>query len=1555
MMRRISRIFAAIIVFAMCLGMIPVFHNITVPAVGAEVFSGEIEGWTFFFDDETGTLVIIGKGPMPSFKDKPAPWSIYADRVTRLICDDGITSISENAFANFTKLESIALPATIEIVDKKSFTGCEVLKSIEFAGEPEKLQKILEENKVEVTSEISVSAVSTTGIETLINEVVEKVNPEMPSAYQSYVDAGGQVAVNTISEETQEISEPQPEPEPEPEIITEPEPVLNPVHEEYKYYTSQDGGVLIEKYVDHKLVYIEYVSRYSEVFTTWYTYAGDKIIKEENTTPYESYCVNYEYENDKVIRVTQKSNEGTTVTSITYDGDNRTETLQSSGGYATIAQYEGEHLVSVNEYDRKGRLTYSTEYTEEGMTSTTTWISYSSSGKEMFRDSQVCTSEVTESDEDGKIISITDTYTYIHNGKVTEINKSTTEYSYDEDGSIKEEKHYRYNGEAPVLEGQYRYVYENGKILSRDYTNDDYSSHEVFEYSGDALTRITDTDQNTVTDFTYTSGLVSKVETNSDHSKGTTVIERSNGSVHTVKYAYSEEDKAVNNTERQYRNNRLISSNEVTYDEGGRVQESRNRSYSYNEDGSLKSQKNESTYQDWSYTYENTYNGNQVISYNKDTYKNRVASESTSISIDGVRVSELYVSYNDDSTKHVSSHEYDENGNHIATLTEKYDKYGNKKSIDRVTYEYDEYDRQIQRVETSYDKNEKLLSSSVCEYAYDKNGYQNESTATYYDKNGAVKESRIDEYVYDEKGNQTAHRNSCFDKNGALTSTYEYVTLYDEEHNRVGNQSKDVYYHSDNCRSEYEYTYDENYGTTLAKYSYYRNDKLENYRITEYVNDEHGNEVKKVETYYNSEDRITSITETEYTRNEKGKATEKTVKYYTANSQLKSYSTTEYLFDAYENEIGSRYVSYNADGIITNSYLYEYIFDAQGERISQKDTEYNSQGKKVRVYEPLYNDDGIQTGTIETYYDNSGTIVKLSRTENQFDEKGLCTGSKTYDKNGNMTSEHCYQYDEDGKKIGNTYKYYIYNKNGKLTGSSETQNIYDDEGREIGDVYKGYDANGNMTSLTEHRYDEAGNKIYYVSTDYDKNGNATTLHETQSEYTDDGKLSKVVAQTTYQNGSVTIRSSEYVYNENGKQTGYETVVLEDGVQISSVKTTYEYSDTGEQNYRITSYYGKDGNLTSAEDCVVLNDESGNQIATKSTYYDKDGNVTSSSLHENLEDESGDYTGYKTTYYDQDGNIKFLEQYEYLNDDSGYRIGTQWTYFDKDGNVESAEKNVYITDESGYQTGSKTTYYDATGNVTSSNINEDIYDQDGNTVGKRYTSYDADGNVTNSYTDYYDGYNPTTDIDNVEEGTPRLLTLSTPVFANGNSEGEQSSENDEQIMMRSVPMMVAMTEDNSPSLLDHNAEANLLNDENTEASDDSNAQERQGEQAIADNSEILQNEEENNKNDLIVNNIPGDKVNDNGIETLNSEIVSENALIPASGFEGNNDNPVSNVVPVLDNNIEEKNDYQVSEVPPIMDNNSIGDSNDNNIFVDEKEEENKIIEDSKEENEQGEAA
>lgn len=87
--------------------------------------------WTW---DGNGTLTISGSGPMDDYNVLPdfksVPWSEYLPKITKVVIEDGITSIGDYAFSDCSNLESVNIPDGVTVIKQRAFLRCTNLQSV---------------------------------------------------------------------------------------------------------------------------------------------------------------------------------------------------------------------------------------------------------------------------------------------------------------------------------------------------------------------------------------------------------------------------------------------------------------------------------------------------------------------------------------------------------------------------------------------------------------------------------------------------------------------------------------------------------------------------------------------------------------------------------------------------------------------------------------------------------------------------------------------------------------------------------------------------------------------------------------------------------------------------------------------------------------------------------------------------------------------------------------------------------------------------------------------------------------------------------------------------------------------------------------------------------------------------------------------------------------------------------------------------------------------------------------------------------------------------------
>ena len=102
----------------LAIGVPPARPVTTSGSCGAE---GDNLTWTLY---EDGELVIEGTGGMQDYTRGGAPWYAYRDAITRAVFEEGVTSISEEAFFGCNSLTTVSLPNTLTSLNSWSFNSC---------------------------------------------------------------------------------------------------------------------------------------------------------------------------------------------------------------------------------------------------------------------------------------------------------------------------------------------------------------------------------------------------------------------------------------------------------------------------------------------------------------------------------------------------------------------------------------------------------------------------------------------------------------------------------------------------------------------------------------------------------------------------------------------------------------------------------------------------------------------------------------------------------------------------------------------------------------------------------------------------------------------------------------------------------------------------------------------------------------------------------------------------------------------------------------------------------------------------------------------------------------------------------------------------------------------------------------------------------------------------------------------------------------------------------------------------------------------------------------
>lgn len=85
----------------------------------------------FSMDMDTGVLTISGSGDMPEFADRTAaPWNIFAAHITKVVINEGVTSVGPYSFSGMLKLTEVSLPEGITSIGDSALYHCSALTEL---------------------------------------------------------------------------------------------------------------------------------------------------------------------------------------------------------------------------------------------------------------------------------------------------------------------------------------------------------------------------------------------------------------------------------------------------------------------------------------------------------------------------------------------------------------------------------------------------------------------------------------------------------------------------------------------------------------------------------------------------------------------------------------------------------------------------------------------------------------------------------------------------------------------------------------------------------------------------------------------------------------------------------------------------------------------------------------------------------------------------------------------------------------------------------------------------------------------------------------------------------------------------------------------------------------------------------------------------------------------------------------------------------------------------------------------------------------------------------
>ncbi len=102
------------------------FYDIPNPILGTDI------KWVISRDNRT--LTISGEGEMPDFENRPGkrcPWEDKKSGITKVIIEEGVTTIGSDAFNGCKSLSEVHIPKTVKKIGTSAFCGCTILGQID--------------------------------------------------------------------------------------------------------------------------------------------------------------------------------------------------------------------------------------------------------------------------------------------------------------------------------------------------------------------------------------------------------------------------------------------------------------------------------------------------------------------------------------------------------------------------------------------------------------------------------------------------------------------------------------------------------------------------------------------------------------------------------------------------------------------------------------------------------------------------------------------------------------------------------------------------------------------------------------------------------------------------------------------------------------------------------------------------------------------------------------------------------------------------------------------------------------------------------------------------------------------------------------------------------------------------------------------------------------------------------------------------------------------------------------------------------------------------------
>ncbi len=129
--RKMKKVVFAI-VFLVILFCYPCFHTKAAEIVASGT-CGENLTWTL---DDEGVLTISGEGEMENYNETThlPEWSDYLELIQAVKLEEGVTSVGDYAFKNYSSILTISIPKSVALIGADAFRSCTSLQTIDYSA-----------------------------------------------------------------------------------------------------------------------------------------------------------------------------------------------------------------------------------------------------------------------------------------------------------------------------------------------------------------------------------------------------------------------------------------------------------------------------------------------------------------------------------------------------------------------------------------------------------------------------------------------------------------------------------------------------------------------------------------------------------------------------------------------------------------------------------------------------------------------------------------------------------------------------------------------------------------------------------------------------------------------------------------------------------------------------------------------------------------------------------------------------------------------------------------------------------------------------------------------------------------------------------------------------------------------------------------------------------------------------------------------------------------------------------------------------------------------------